>query len=169
MQYPYVILKVLIAFLTTFTLANPMNSRIEKYNQKSFTPLLDIWQRSVEATHHFLKKDDIAFYRSLLETIDVSNITIYCAVNEDETILGFIGTVDSKIEMLFVDAPYIGKGIGKALIRFALDHCHVSGVEVNKDNTSAIRFYLGFGFTVVDEKPFDDYGKPYPVLTLQRI
>ena len=48
------------------------------------------------------------------------------------------------LEMLFVHPRAIGTGIGKQLMRYALEHCHVRYVDVNEQNKKASGFYGHF-------------------------
>lgn len=58
--------------------------------------------------------------------------------------MGINGTM---LEMLFLHPRAIGTGIGKQLMRYALEHCHVRYVDVNEQNKKASGFYghLDFG------------------------
>lgn len=129
--------------------------------------IIEVWEQSVRATHLFLAEDDIVFFTELVKEIDFESIPIFCA-KEDVTLLGFIGILDEKIEMLFVLPAMMGKAIGKALLSFAVEHCHASMVDVNEQNIHARNFYEKNGFRVYDRSETDGSGKPYPVLHMKR-
>lgn len=137
------------------------------YHNSMREQIIQIWEQSVRATHLFLAEDDIVFFAALVNEIDFENIPIFCA-KEDATLLGFIGIVDKKIEMLFVLPAMMGKGIGKALLWFAIEHCHAYMVDVNEQNIHARNFYEKNGFRVYDRSETDGSGKPYPVLHMKR-
>jgi putative acetyltransferase len=69
--------------------------------------------------------------------------------------------------MLFVDARYIGKGVGKLLLLHAITNLHVTRVDVNEQNEKALQFYEHFGFKVTSRSELDGSGKPYPILHMQ--
>jgi putative acetyltransferase len=69
--------------------------------------------------------------------------------------------------MLFLHPDVIGKGVGRELMQFAINQLHVNTVDVNEENIHAVRFYEKAGFSIVQRKDFDDFGKPHPILTMR--
>lgn len=143
-----------------------MNFIIERYDNRYRGQVLMVWEASVRATHHFLEPTDIAFYKAIVETIDFSQFDVRLALSGDK-VLGFLGVAENKLEMLFLDPTCIGKGVGKALTRFAIDKLNVTEVDVNEGNSNAVQFYRHFGFEVYDRTPVDSTGKPYPLLLMR--
>jgi putative acetyltransferase len=141
---------------------------IEPYSDAVRSEVISVWERSVRATHTFLKRDDIAFYKSIVETIDFNQLSVYCAKASDGELIGFIGVAEGKIEMLFLHPSYIGQGNGKALIEFAIDKLGATSVDVNEGNRYAVGFYQSFGFEVYDRMEKDSEGKEYPILKMRR-
>ncbi len=136
-------------------------------SKQEYPRLIEIWEASVRATHDFLKETDIVFYRDLILKKYFDLVNLQCAKDQKENILGFIGTSDKKIEMLFVDPVKRGSGVGKTLIHYAVDTLHINQVDVNEQNEQAVGFYLKLGFKVMSRMPLDGMGKPYPVLHLE--
>lgn len=99
--------------------------------------------------------------------IDFTHFTVYCACTEPNTVVGFIGVLGKKIEMLFIDPAYIGRGIGKQLTNFAINSLHATLVDVNEQNTRAVNFYTHLGFVTYERMPTDSEGKPYPILKMK--
>ena len=62
-----------------------------------------------------------------------------------------------------------GKGIGKAITKFAIHELKVNEVDVNEGNTNGVEFYKHFGFEQYDRTPIDSTGKPYPILMMRLI
>jgi putative acetyltransferase len=133
------------------------------YRQK----MLQVWEASVRATHHFLDPEDIDFYKSIVDKIDFSQFTVYLILSDEDEVLGFLGVADKKLEMLFVKPECIGKGIGRTLTMLAIEDLNVTEVDVNEGNVNAVIFYESFGFEVYDRTPIDDTGKPYPILKMR--
>ena len=79
----------------------------------------------------------------------------------------FISVSSDKIEMLFIDNKYRKLGIGKTLLRFAIDTLNISKVDVNEDNKQAFGFYKKYGFTQIGYSEFDSEGKPYPIIFME--
>lgn len=82
---------------------------------------------------------------------------------------GFIGVADHKVEMLFIDPDFFGKGMGKQLMTFAIAVLHADKVDVNEDNTEAVGFYKHLGFEVYERTEKDDQGNDYPLLKMRLI
>lgn len=69
--------------------------------------------------------------------------------------------------MLFIDAGERGRGIGSALIDYAIEHEDVTTVDVNEQNTSALEFYRQQGFEMIGRSETDEAGRPYPILHMR--
>lgn len=138
--------------------------RIIRCTEGDYGTLAGIWERSVRATHDFLKEEDINDIRKALIPDYFPNVNLY-AIACDGMYAGFIGLSSATIEMLFVDSSYRGQGYGSALIDFAKQH-GATKVDVNQQNTSALNFYKAKGFRVISRDETDDAGRPYPILHL---
>ncbi|MDO4768577.1 MAG: GNAT family N-acetyltransferase, partial [Pseudomonadota bacterium] len=82
-------------------------------------------------------------------------------------ILGFIGVGGRKIEMLFIASAARGKGIGKSLVRHAIEEMDAAEVDVNEQNPEARGFYEHMGFEVFSRSPLDAQGRPFPILHMR--
>ena len=141
---------------------------IEVGTQIHYPILLNVWESSVRATHDFLQEQDIQALRPLLLYTYLPALTITIArLSCDGSILGFTGVSEKRIEMLFVDAEQRGKGIGKVLLRHAIDEQGADELDVNEQNTQAIKFYKKNGFVTVGRSELDGQGRPYPLLHLK--
>jgi putative acetyltransferase len=126
--------------------------------------LFEVWESSVRATHDFLSEADMRFYSPLVhKTLKIYQI-IHCVRDENGDVIGFIGTDETRIDMLFVHADQRGKGIGTALMEHAMRELRADEVDVNEQNPAAVGFYQHFGFKVVGRSPLDGTGKPFPIL-----
>ena len=137
--------------------------------QKSeYSTLLDVWESSVRATHHFLEKNDIEEFKKIIQEKDVFNqVNLTCVRDTNNTILGFMGVSKDSVEMLFIDSRSIGKGIGKMLLLHAINDLKITKVDVNEQNEQAVKFYEHFGFNVTSRSELDGTGKPYPILHME--
>ncbi|MBU76227.1 MAG: GNAT family N-acetyltransferase [Pseudoalteromonadaceae bacterium] len=141
--------------------------KIESVNSDDYPELLDVWENSVRATHDFITEDDIAFFKPIIIEQAFPNVTLKCIKSEHKTILGFVGVHDSKIEMLFILDAARGKGVGKALLNYAIEQLAANKVDVNEQNPLAVGFYQHMGFKVASRSPSDDMGKPFPILHMR--
>ena len=142
------------------------NFKIEAYTDKDREKVLSVWEKSVIATHNFLKPDDFQEIKILVETLNFNDFEVYC-LKQNSEIAGFIGVAEGKIEMLFFSPEYIGRGLGRKLIDFAFSELKADKVDVNEQNTSAVKFYKKLGFKTYERTDKDDQGKEYPLLRMQ--
>ncbi len=140
---------------------------IVRFTDELQPQVIAVWERSVIATHTFLSQADVEYYKAIVEGIDFNAFDVFCYLDVHNKVAGFIGVADHKVEMLFVAPEYIGKGIGKALLSFALKNLHATEVDVNEDNRHAVNFYKRFGFATYQRNPTDSDGKPYPILKMR--
>lgn len=136
------------------------------YNEIYRQEILEIWESSVRATHDFLSPTDFVEIKELVANLNFNDFQVFCSVYEN-TVMGFIGVADEKVEMLFLDPKYFGHGIGKKLLTFAVDELNADKVDVNEQNTKALKFYQNFGFEIVERTDKDDQGRSYPLLRMK--
>lgn len=130
--------------------------------------LMNVWEASVRATHHFLTDEDISIIRpQVRQALTAINNVMYC-VDGGGSISGFMAVEDGKIEMLFIHPAHRGGGIGGKFVHHAVDVLKAEFVDVNEQNTSAVGFYKHLGFSVVGRSPLDGSGNPFPVLHMSR-
>ena len=132
-----------------------------------YQQVVDVWEAAVRATHHFLKEEDIAFFKPLILNTYLKAVELRCVRNHEEAIIGFLGVADHNLEMLFIHPNYRGKGIGKQLLNYSIATLNVNKVDVNEQNEQAVGFYHHAGFKTVGRSETDGTGKPYPLLHLK--
>jgi putative acetyltransferase len=139
---------------------------IVTYKDEFKEQLILVWEKSVRATHQFLLPEDIDYFKEVVSNIAFSTFPVYCLVDQ-EKVVGFIGVVNRKIEMLFLSPEYIGKGLGNKLVAFAIEKLYADKVDVNEQNTSAVQFYTKLGFETYKRLKKDSEGKNYPILKMK--
>lgn len=127
--------------------------------------LLDVWEGSVRATHLFLPEHYIVRLRKLLLEQYLDSVSLFCT-REDELITGFAGVSNGKLQMLFIAADYRGQGLGRQLLRHAIDHFGIRELDVNEQNPKALGFYQKQGFKISGRTALDGLGQPYPMLRM---
>ncbi|MEX6689712.1 GNAT family N-acetyltransferase [Danxiaibacter flavus] len=139
--------------------------KIVPYNSSYRKQLISVWEESVRATHNFLAASDIDYYKDIVAAIDFSAFPVFC-LEQNETVIGFIGVADKKIEMLFLSPNAIGQGLGKKLMRYAIEELKADKVDVNEQNNHAVLFYKKSGFITFERSEKDSEGKDYPILKM---
>ncbi len=129
--------------------------------------LVELWKQSVKVSHLFLTIEDIERLTPFVK-IGISSIEMLAVKYDGNIPIAFIGIDGNKIEMLFVSADYFGNGIGKELIKYAIDNHNTQYVDVNEQNPAAVGFYEHLGFKTFQRNEFDDQGNPFPILKMIR-
>lgn len=139
---------------------------IEQPTENDFDEIVILWERSVRATHTFLKEQDLLLYKQLLRDKYLLMVDLYC-IRLGSVIAGFVGVAGNSIEMLFVSPAYFSMGVGRALTIFSIDSLNCITVDVNEQNTKALSFYEKSGFKTFGRSETDGLGKPYPLLHMR--
>jgi putative acetyltransferase len=128
--------------------------------------VLDIWLRSVRATHTFLTEDDI---QALMPQIPaaLAGLELWVVCPEEGQPVGFMGLSGSKVEALFIAPEWCRRGIGRRLLEHARGLKGPLAVDVNEQNPEAVRFYEACGFAVFGRSAVDEAGRPFPLLHLR--
>lgn len=144
-----------------------LREEIDQVKAEDYPQLVEVWERSVRATHHFLTENDIRAIRLHVQGEMETLANVFCVRDESGRIAGFIGFDHGKIEALFVDPPWHRAGIGRKLCEYAMEVGDATLVDVNEDNQQAVDFYVHLGFRVEGRSAFDSAGRPFPLLHLK--
>lgn len=127
---------------------------------------LDIWERSVRATHTFLTEADITQLKAevpfYFTQVDVS------LWYDNENLIGFSGVAEDSLEMLFLDPVYFKQGFGNQILQRLVTEKNIMFIDVNEDNPNAVKFYNKNGFEQFDRSEKDGQGRDFPILHLRR-
>ena len=130
--------------------------------------LLDVWTRSVRATHTFVPEEDV---RSMIPQVRAyltsSEPQLHVLCSDSGNILGFMGLSGSKLESLFLTPEFLRRGAGRRLVRHAQALHNELTVDVNEQNAAACAFYQACGFVVEGRSEVDDEGRAYPLLHMR--
>lgn len=130
--------------------------------------LLVVWESSVRATHLFLSDNEISEIKKYVPQALKEIPRLILLKNDRNTLVGFMGIVDSHLEMLFIAPEKRGKGFGKKLLEYGITKYSINDLAVNEQNPRAKGFYEYMGFEVYKRTEFDEQGNPYPLLYMKR-
>ena len=137
---------------------------LEKGKLEDFPEIVEVWEASVRATHHFLTEEDILYFKPLILHEYLDEVNLWVVLDQKHKLVGFLGVADESIEMLFIHPDHRGKGAGKLLLDHAIHKLHAKYVDVNEQNVQAVGFYEKMGFVTHSRSDKDGLGKPYPLL-----
>ena len=148
-----------------------IQTKIEEFGGERDAGLIDkltaVWDSSVQTSHHFLTGQDISALIPQVKTA-LQGIGHLIIAWEGAVPVGFMGIQDHKIEMLFLSASCIGKGLGREMIKLAIDRYGAEYVDVNEQNGQAEGFYRHMGFRTFRRDETDEQGNPFPILHMRR-
>ncbi|MDK8181731.1 GNAT family N-acetyltransferase [Paenibacillus sp. UMB4589-SE434] len=136
-----------------------------KATVNDYDMIINVWERSVMATHHFLSfKDKEEIKKELPMYFPHLDVRLWYI---EDSVIGFTAINENHLEALFLDPNRIGKGYGKQIMQRCINSFGITSVDVNKQNENATRFYLKSGFGITGEDLTDGAGRPYPILHLK--
>ena len=130
--------------------------------------LLVVWESSVRATHLFLSDNEISEIKKYVPQALKEIPRLILLKNDRNTLVGFMGIVDSHLEMLFIAPKERGRGFGRKLLEYGITKYSINDLAVNEQNPRARGFYEYMGFEVYKRTEFDEQGNPYPLLYMKR-
>lgn len=151
-----------------------MNSNIDDVRVRPARPddrprMLELWERSVRATHHFLEEEDVEKLRPLVADELATDSIDWWVLLSAEHVFGFLGFAHDAIEALFIDPGHHRQGGGRRLVSHAQSLSDGAlAVDVNEQNEAALRFYEALGFSVVGRSSVDAGGRPFPIVHMRR-
>ena len=145
-------------------------AHLRRMRSTEVAALVELWERSVRATHHFLAESDILAYRPLVAEILANGaLELWVLTNAEDAAIGFLGLAANSIEALFLDPACHRQGYGRLLVAHAQQTLGGAlAVDVNEENAAAREFYEALGFVIVGRSPLDDTGRAHPLLHLRR-
>ena len=128
--------------------------------------LVEVWEKSVRATHLFLSQDDIASIKEYVPQA-LEGVAHLIVQKDGEKPIAFMGVEQGRLEMLFVLPEERGKGWGRKLLQCGIEDYAVRELTVNEQNPQARGFYEHMGFQVCQRTAQDEQGNPFPLLYMK--
>lgn len=129
---------------------------------------MDIWLRSVRASHTFLTATDLeALGPAAANYLRRPELEIWVPCH-GLRLMGFMCLSGAVVEALFLEPDCWRKGLGTRLLTHARGLRGPLSVDVNEQNESAVRFYRANGFLASGRSELDDAGRPFPLLHLRQ-
>jgi putative acetyltransferase len=144
---------------------------IRRAQPQEHEALVQLWLRSVTATHAFLQPGEIEALLPAVRERALPALNLWVLAAGDGRILGFLGLTANSVEALFIEPDSMRRGHGRRLLDLAR---RLQGaartplrVDVNEQNPEAVKFYEACGFKVTRRSPVDSAGRPYPLLHME--
>ena len=140
---------------------------VDKRTPELVGQLVEVWERSVRATHAFLSEREVAEIRPFVPQA-IEGVGALVAAESGDGPVGFMGVQDGRLEMLFLDPAVRGRGLGRRLLALGIERLGVIELTVNEQNPGAVGFYEHMGFSTYRRTELDEEGRPYPLLYMRR-
>ena len=147
-----------------------MKMRIFEVQEKSSllsTQLIEVWEKSVRATHLFLSDNEIKNIKTYVPQAIQEIAHLIVVENKSNVPVAFMGIDKHTLEMLFIAPEERGAGLGKRLIQYGVENYSIDKLAVNEQNPLAKGFYEHMGFRVYKRTDHDEQGKAYPLLYMK--
>ena len=126
--------------------------------------LVEIWLRSVRASHDFLGEQDILDLYPQVRDVYLPQVEVWVYETAEARPGGFIGLNEAHVEMLFIEPALRGQGIGSRLLDHVRGLQPLLTVDVNEQNPQACGFYQRYGFHPTGRSATDSAGRPFPLI-----
>ena len=140
---------------------------LESRTPECLDRLLEVWERSVKATHTFLSGGEVEAIKAYVPQALREVPRLVAGEDERGVPIGFLGAEGQRLEMLFLLPEARGKGLGRALLQYGMDRYGLRELAVNEQNPQARGFYERMGFHVYRRTETDEQGGPYPLLYMR--
>ena len=126
---------------------------IRPYKKSDWTRLCDIHDRA--RIDELTGSVDLKAFLTLEQTAENEGLfddQLWVALEAD-IVVGFVAFEPEEITWLYVDPDHYRKGIGRHLLRFAMERCSDKiRLDVLSGNQPAIQLYLQEGFEIIETK-----------------
>ena len=140
---------------------------LESRTPECLDRLLEVWERSVKATHTFLSSGEVEAIKAYVPQALREVPRLIVGEDEKGVPAGFLGADGQRLEMLFLLPEARGKGLGRALLQYGMDRYGLRELAVNEQNPQVRGFYERMGFHVYRRTETDGQGGPYPLLYMR--
>jgi putative acetyltransferase len=121
---------------------------IRRLQPHEMDELIALWLASTIDAHPFISESYWHESESIVRNVYIPQSVTWVYIQNDK-IAGFISVMDSLfIGALFVSEPFIGKGIGNALMAHVKKQYPALSLEVYQKNYRAVDFYHHQGFRI---------------------
>lgn len=120
--------------------------------------LCRVWESSIRATHLFLSQAEILRIKAYVPQALAAVAHLVVAESGNGTPVGFLGAENGRLEILFLSPDSRGKGLGRKLLEYGIQHFGIRELTVNEQNPQAVGFYEHMGFQTYKRTDQDEQG-----------
>ena len=119
--------------------------------------MLSSWENASRLAHPFLTDKYFEHERNIIPEKHLPRADTW-VVEINNEVVGFIALIGNEVGAIFIQPEFHGKGAGRALLDKARELHEDLEVEVFSRNLMGRKFYLKYGFVMIEEKIHEDTG-----------
>ena len=140
-----------------------MEISIRPLQEADLDTVVDLWLKSSIKAHSFIEASFWEGQVSAMREVYIPSADTWVAEYEG-MLVGFVSLNEEMLAALFVHPFFQGNGIGKQLLRFAMEQSDSLVLSVYKENKRAMDFYRKQGFEAVQEQVDKHTGMPEVIM-----
>lgn len=140
-----------------------MEISIRPLQEADLDTVVDLWLKSSIKAHSFIEASFWEGQVNAMREVYIPSADTWVADYEG-MLVGFVSLNEEMLAALFVHPFFQGNGIGKQLLKFAMEQSDSLVLSVYKENKRAMDFYRKQGFEAVQEQVDKHTGMPEVIM-----
>lgn len=141
---------------------------VRQAREADLDALTELWAASARSSHAFMSDADFDDHHAVMRDYILPSTNILIAVGAAGEDLGFVGSHDDHVDLLYIATFAQGQGVGRFLLSCVNGGEGPRSVQVYADNETGMGFYRSQGFREVRRYAKDAAGHDYPIAHLER-
>lgn len=130
---------------------------IRNFETQDLDKIMELWLNTNVMAHSFIDDEYwVRNYDNVKSMLPNSTVYVY---EENGVVHGFIGLMKNYVAGIFVSQQLQSNGIGKQLLDYVKSKINSLTLNVYKENSRAVDFYIREGFTVLKEQVDENTGE----------
>lgn len=130
---------------------------VREFQADDLSRIMELWLDTNIQAHDFIKKSYWQdHFGEVMEILPKASVYVY---EDNGSIQGFIGLMDSYIAGIFISIDHQSGGIGSRLLNYVKGNHDELSLKVYEKNKRAVDFYLREGFVVTEKQEDKENGE----------
>ncbi len=130
---------------------------VREFQENDLERIMELWLDTNIQTHDFIKKSYWQdHFNEVKEILPKASVYVY---EDNGSIQGFIGLMDTYIAGIFISRDHQSQGIGSHLLNYVKGNHDELSLKVYEKNKRAVDFYLREGFLVTEKQEDKENGE----------
>ena len=130
--------------------------------------VVDVWEASIRDAHRLVSDAYLQFFKPLVRNELLAMVDVAGVRSSGGALVGFVAIAGTHVEALFVHPAWRRKGVGRRLVRHAVNAAGVLTVDLDDGNTPAIALFRTEAFAVEHRWSITSLGRTFPMIRMRR-